>query len=136
MSQFLVLVTILAASLKTFAGGNFKPLYPPLVPNPAKVERPVNTTLMEPGFYEKVSGTQVTVKWKPVEMANKYHLQVATDANFWNLIVDNKDMTETTFQVDGLESGKHYFWRVYTLKTDNDVGYIRGQPVKSMFKVQ
>lgn len=126
----------LLLSIQAFAGGKFTPLYPQLVPDSSMVAPPEQTKLMEPGFFAKVSGTQVTLKWAPVENATNYYLQVATDANFWNLIVDNKNLDTTSFEVTGLEKGNHYFWRVYTVKGNNDAGYIKALGVKSMFEVQ
>ncbi|MBN1999096.1 aryl-sulfate sulfotransferase [candidate division KSB1 bacterium] len=61
----------------------------------------------------------VTLQWSPVGFVQWYQLQVATDPDFNNLIVDNDDLYEAIYTLESLTKDQDYYWRV---KTFNDVG--------------
>ncbi len=63
-----------------------------------------------------------TLTWKAVSGATKYHVQVATDEAFTKLVVDDANVTETTYNVTDLSAGTHYYWRVRVV-----------EPVKSLW---
>lgn len=54
----------------------------------------------------------VTLQWTEPERATFYALQVATDANFSTLIVDQDGLANPGYQVTNLLFGTIYFWRV------------------------
>jgi hypothetical protein len=116
--------------------GHKAPLFPQPVANRAKATAPSTPELTAPAFMSKVSGGNVTLKWNSVPTADFYRVQVATDANFKWLISDEKALMhkETSFEVKGLEAGKHYYWRVFAVKSDNDPGYTKSLASKSMFE--
>lgn len=110
-------------------------LFPQPKQNKDKSTPPAVTSLVEPAFMAKVTGTTVTLKWNTVAGAENYHLQVATDPNFKWLKVDNQFQKTASFEVTGLEAGKSYYWRVAAVKNSNDAMYIKGDYEKSMFEV-
>lgn len=56
----------------------------------------------------------VTLKWGKVFGAVSYHLQVSTNAQFnqTGLVLDKKNITDTTQQLSGLQLSKKHYWRV------------------------
>ncbi len=52
------------------------------------------------------------LSWHPVESAIRYSLQVSDVVDFSNMILDQTDITDTLFQINGLENLKTYYWRV------------------------
>ncbi len=101
-----------------------------------KASRLAQVELLEPKALSSVSGTSVTLKWKAVEGADNYRVQVATDPNFKWLVTQKDFLKETSLQVDGLQAGNHYFWRVYPWKDDNDPSWMSGFGNWSSFEVQ
>jgi hypothetical protein len=61
----------------------------------------------------------VALDWTPRGFVNTYHLQVATDPNFNELLVDDPNITDTPYVMETVEAGKAYYWRVRTI---NDAG--------------
>lgn len=98
--------------------------FPKLQPSRGKGTQVPMVELLEPKALSKVSGGQVTLKWKEVEGADSYRVQVATDPNFKWLVKQEDFFKGNSYPVTGLEAGKHYFWRVYAWKTDNDKGWM------------
>lgn len=116
-------------------GANLNLLPPPPV-DASKSTRPESVTIESPAPMAKVTGTSVQLKWSNVKSANQYRLQVATDAAFKWIFVDEKNLSNTEFNLTGLEAGKQYFWRVYSLRTTNDPGYLKGNVANSSFEVK
>ena len=50
--------------------------------------------------------------WLPLEGATLYHLQLALDPNFSELLIDKYDISNGYFQIDRLLSNTKYYWRV------------------------
>ena len=61
----------------------------------------------------------VKLEWTPVGYVMDYQLQVATENNFANPVVDEEYLTEAVFYFTASTEPKTYYWRV---KTFNDVG--------------
>jgi hypothetical protein len=113
-----------------------KKLFPPLKMNKAKSTPPKKTELIEPAFMAQIPGNSVTLKWNAVDSAENYHLQVATDATFKWLKVDEHFIKRPSYDLTQLESGKTYFWRVAAVKNSNDPMYIKGQFETSSFEIK
>lgn len=109
-------------------------LFPPKQPNKALSTTPADPQLVSPEFMKTVREPSVTLTWKEVEGAQKYHVQVATDPNFKWLKADENLYQGTSLEVKNLEAGKHYYWRVAAVKPDNMSTYMTGNFSKSMFQ--
>lgn len=58
--------------------------------------------------------------WGSVPLASGYHVQVATDYLFTNIIRDVDDLATTQISINGLDPFEMYYWRV---RAKNAVGY-------------
>lgn len=65
----------------------------------------------------KVRATSVDFTWTEAAHAYAYHLQVATDAEFNNLVLDQADIKDVQFS-STLQQGE-YFWRIATVIQKN-----------------
>lgn len=136
-----VLMVISLNSMAWASGGESheggpRNLFPKPQPTKSKATRPAKVTLLEPKALSVVQGTQVTLKWSESEGADSYRIQVATDPNFKWLIASEDFFKGTSYEVKGLEAGKHYFWRVYGVKSDNDPSYTAGFADFSSFETK
>ncbi|QDK46988.1 fibronectin type III domain-containing protein [Bdellovibrio sp. ZAP7] len=95
---------------------------------------PAKPELASPEYFAAVKGDSVTLKWKEAKDAQEYHVQVATDANFKWLVADDQHVKATTFDVSKLEAGKHYFWRVASVRPDNWKTFRKSYFATSMFE--
>ncbi|MFH1050182.1 MAG: FG-GAP-like repeat-containing protein [bacterium] len=60
------------------------------------------------------------IKWNRTDNADKYHILVAKDNAFSNVVVDNADIAKPEQEVKDLEGLTKYYWKV---KAGNFVGY-------------
>ncbi len=58
------------------------------------------------------------ISWQQTAIPDRYHLQVAYDESFANLVIDTAELKETTFLIT-LEPETGYYWRV---KAENPAG--------------
>ncbi len=72
--------------------------------NPPTLLAPLNNSSSIP--------TNPVLEWSSVENASSYTLQIATDADFENIIVDDTEIIDTSNQVNDLIIYTTYFWRV------------------------
>ncbi|HEY8271910.1 MAG TPA: fibronectin type III domain-containing protein [Pseudobdellovibrionaceae bacterium] len=134
----LVFVTALTVGVQSLAMNkegsiDMDGLFPPPQSNLSFGERPAKPELTAPSFFQKINASQATLTWKAVPTAESYHVQLATDPNFKWLVKEEQLLKGTTLEVAGLESGKHYFWRVSAMKPENKNGHIQGAFSSSMF---
>lgn len=61
-----------------------------------------------------------TIKWKKTAYSSNYHVQVAKDALFNNIIYEDSTLTDTIKQIKGMEGQTKYFWKV---RGQNKKGY-------------
>ena len=73
----------------------------------------------------ELQSTSFRAVWQPVKAADSYRLDVATDANFDNILSDynNLKITDTTQIITGLTVNNQYFYRVRALKGSVFSGY-------------
>jgi hypothetical protein len=109
-------------------------LFPPKKPNMDLATQPARVELVEPSIMSKVPGNTVTLKWQAAANAESYHLQVATDPNFKWLKYEENLYKNTSYELKNLEPGKHYYWRVASIKSGNNPGTTKSDFVKSMFE--
>lgn len=70
-----------------------------------------NISLVYPQNNAEGLATTFQLEWEPNVNASSYRLQVATDANFNNLVV-NQLVAETNYLASNLTQSMSYFWRV------------------------
>jgi len=54
----------------------------------------------------------VVFQWTPRGFAHAYHLQVATDSAFSNLVVDQAGLSNLAYTLSSTQAGATYYWRV------------------------
>jgi hypothetical protein len=108
-------------------------LFPQPADHPDKRKVPEKPELSSPAYFTEIKGDKATLQWKAVEGADEYHVQVATDPNFKWLAANDYHVKATSFDVSGLEAGKHYFWRVAAVKSENWKTFRRSFFAGSMF---
>lgn len=59
--------------------------------------------------------TTLNISWHPVIGTVKYHLQIALDSNFSNIILSDSSINDTLKMIDSLNNMTSYYWRVRTL---------------------
>ncbi|HWU44224.1 MAG TPA: fibronectin type III domain-containing protein [Bdellovibrio sp.] len=95
---------------------------------------PAKPELTSPAYFAAVKADSVKLEWKAAEGAQEYHVQVATDPNFKWLVAEDFAHKETSFEVNRLEAGKHYFWRVASVRPDNWKTFRKSYFAGSMFE--
>src|SRR5690554_4752544 len=60
--------------------------------------------------------TTVLFEWNAVPAANTYEIQLATDINFSNLVVNQSGIINTNYTASNLPSNQQFYWRC---KSDN-----------------
>ena len=74
-------------------------------------------TLLSPANNTTNLCTSPTLQWNSVSGATSYRLQVASDASFTTVAVDNSSLTGTSTQVTGLNPATAYYWRMNSTST-------------------
>lgn len=64
-----------------------------------------------------------TFLWHSVPYEKFYHLQIATDTGFTNLVVNDSLITDTTFAVSGLHNCSIYYYKVRARNDNGSVGF-------------
>lgn len=73
---------------------------------------PDMVTLVSPIDGSTNTPVDVTLTWNQAQKADAYEVQVATDINFENMVVDLTGVTGTSTELTGLMYGQIYSWRV------------------------
>lgn len=73
---------------------------------------PVTPQLFAPSNNAINQSTTLNLVWFRSQNALSYRVQLATDAGFSNLIVNDSSLTDTTRQVSGLNNNATYYWRI------------------------
>jgi hypothetical protein len=81
---------------------------------------PLTPILASPANDATNQALSVTLRWKRTIAASAFRLQVAKDAGFTTLVVNDSTITDTLKQVGPLESNVKYYWRV---RAKNVAGY-------------
>ncbi len=98
-----------------------RPENEPTLPAPA---------LTSPREASVIDGSSVTFVWEPVEGALRYQLEIATDQDFENLVVDRIVESDSSITLQGTfpTDGTLFFWRVLA---GDDRGWSNGEHVES-----
>lgn len=65
----------------------------------------------------------VTLTWESVPNADLYEMQVSTDGEFAEMIVQDTALVTTTYDLIDLQSGQTYYWRVRALGSSESSAY-------------
>lgn len=83
------------------------------------VTLPAIPTLVSPTNGAKDLSTSITLQWNAAVGAKTYGVQISKESNFASLFLDNAAVTSTSLQVNNLQAGVTYFWRV---RSTNEAG--------------
>ncbi|MFZ6692905.1 FecR domain-containing protein [Undibacterium sp. SXout20W] len=67
----------------------------------------------------KIRSDKTDFVWTEASNALSYHLQVATDTDFNNIVLDQSNLKDVQFSTNKLNNGQ-YFWRIATVVTQPD----------------
>jgi len=67
---------------------------------------------------EVIDGHDATIRWSTVPNATKYHLQVASDAQFTAMVIDDSTITDTSKVMTDLANDARFYWRVSAIGSD------------------
>jgi hypothetical protein len=81
---------------------------------------PVTPALASPTNDATHQSVSLALKWRRTVAASSFRLQVAKDAGFSTLVVNDSTLTDTLKQIGPLESNVKYYWRV---RAKNAAGY-------------
>jgi phosphodiesterase/alkaline phosphatase D-like protein len=112
---------------------------PQPVANKAQIATPAKVSLETPKFLASIAGTEVKLEWTKSENAKAYHLQVSKDAGFNNssmYIVNEKNLSDTSFEIKNLEPDTKYFWRVAAFNNELKAGYTKSNFTSSAFSTK
>lgn len=74
---------------------------------------PASPVLVYPEDEFTEVSTSPELIWNSVTRADSYHLQLSSSSLLITNLVDEENLTDTTYHVEGLEDGTRYYWRVY-----------------------
>jgi hypothetical protein len=110
-------------------------LFPMKKPDQSKVDRPSVVEIRSPAFLKTVQAGIVSLEWNPSQGATNYHLQIATDPNFKWLLINENFLKVTNYDFPA-KARNQYFWRVASIKADNDSSFTKSNFVSSVFTVK
>lgn len=79
--------------------------------------RPLPPVLVSPVDGDTERQTELTVAWKTSLGGQSYRLQVSTDPQFSGLILNQGDLSDTTYTLENLAAATTYYWRVNASNT-------------------
>ena len=82
---------------------------------------PANNAVEVPVMAPPLGPTVFT--WSPVAGATRYHIQVAKDASFLILKINQDVADATTLSTELLETSTQYFWRLQAFNGENPINY-------------
>jgi hypothetical protein len=75
-------------------------------------EAPAPPVLLSPAGMDTGISLQPTLLWHGSSRAAFYHLQVALDSGFTNIVLDSNNIVDTSYTSTGLSRGTTLYWRV------------------------
>ena len=79
------------------------------------------TSLVYPSNLQVGLDTNVTFKWKKINEAEKYYIELSADPSFANIFISDSITTDTSETVIGLLKNQKYYWHV-KVKSASDLG--------------
>ncbi|HLT24255.1 MAG TPA: T9SS type A sorting domain-containing protein, partial [Ignavibacteria bacterium] len=84
---------------------------------------PAVPSLVSPSNGATGQSLTTDLTWNGVQYATNYRVQVATDAGFTNLVLNDSTVTDTTETVSGLNTFTQYYWRVLAKNINGSGSY-------------
>ncbi len=56
--------------------------------------------------------TTLTLSWESYSSASSYHLQIARNADFSDIVRENSSISSTSYEISNLSNDTRYYWRV------------------------
>ncbi len=78
------------------------------------------TVLVLPQNNQIELGIPTTLVWEPMPGINRYQLQIATDLNFAQIVLDVNTIPQARYETSQLENNKVYYWRVKLFAPDGE----------------
>jgi len=69
-------------------------------------------TLTNPANNATSVATNPTMQWSSVSGATHYDIQVSTNSNFSSTVINQQNLTATSYSASGLQNSTQYYWRV------------------------
>ncbi len=67
--------------------------------------------LISPADNSKNLNGPITLEWSNWEKATHHHIQIATDNNFYNIIINDSNLNSNTYKFTNIQPNKKYYWR-------------------------
>ena len=67
--------------------------------------------------------TDVTMEWLPQEGAESYNLQVSTDNDFGDFVIEESGITDTLYSASDLVNFENYYWRVQAVNSSGTTNW-------------
>lgn len=84
--------------------------------------RPHPPVPLKPLAEEVLRGQEARVKWTASADAERYHLEIATDADFTTIFQRFEDLASTQLRAAGTSTPGTYYWRVFSIAPDGEIG--------------
>jgi len=84
--------------------------------------RPQPPVQLKPTPAQVFRATAPQLQWSDSAEADRYHLEIATDEDFSQLIVDQKDLNSTKFDTSEWSEIQTYYWRLTSITANGEFG--------------
>jgi len=84
--------------------------------------RPQPPVQLKPTPAQVFRATAPQLQWSDSAEADRYHLEMATDKNFEQLIVSKTDLNATKFDTSEWSETQTYYWRLTSITKDGEFG--------------
>jgi hypothetical protein len=88
--------------------------------------KPFVPTLNFPLNDGQVPDTMITLQWSKNKIAQYFHLQLASDSSFTNIVLEDSNTVDTSITLDSLKEGTRYYWRVLSDNNTDSIGGYAG----------
>ena len=90
--------------------------------------RDLTEPILENKFY---SNNQITLRWTSSYKIHNYRFQLSYDSLFHNLIIDERNIFDTSYTLKNLDYNKVYYWRASSITKYWDDHFFEPQKIKT-----
>jgi hypothetical protein len=83
-----------------------------LIGSPAGLHAPFAPLVIGPAWGAAKQSLSPLIKWRSSAGATSYRLQLSKSQTFASFVVNQSGITDTSYQISGLDTGAIYYWRV------------------------